>query len=66
MYEEGEDGRPGFVSAWLFCGDQTADNDFQMTVAVHARYMGRPGRFPALKKFVEYIVGKVTFIALQY
>lgn len=32
-----------------------------MTVAVHARYMGRPGRFPALKKFVEYIVGLGTF-----
>ncbi|KAF8168452.1 hypothetical protein B0H34DRAFT_59488 [Crassisporium funariophilum] len=26
-----------------------------MTVAVHARMMGRPGRFPALRKFVEDI-----------
>lgn len=23
-----------------------------ITVALHARYMGRPGRFPAIKKFV--------------
>ncbi|KAF8972563.1 chitin deacetylase [Flammula alnicola] len=29
-----------------------------MTVALHARMLGRPGRFPAIKQFVEYIKSK--------
>ena len=29
-----------------------------MTCALHARYIGQPGRFPALKQFVEYITKK--------
>ncbi len=29
-----------------------------MTVGLHCRQIGKPGRFPALKKFVEYIEGK--------
>ncbi|KJA21918.1 carbohydrate esterase family 4 protein [Hypholoma sublateritium FD-334 SS-4] len=29
-----------------------------LTVALHARVIGRPGRFPAIKQFVEYISAK--------
>ncbi|PPQ68476.1 hypothetical protein CVT25_008402 [Psilocybe cyanescens] len=29
-----------------------------MTVTLHARMLGRPGRFPAIKQFVEYITNK--------
>ncbi|KAF9556328.1 glycoside hydrolase/deacetylase [Agrocybe pediades] len=29
-----------------------------LTVALHARVIGRPGRFPAIKQFVEYIASK--------
>ena len=36
--------------------DEGTENPKMMSIGMHARLLGRPGRFKAIKKFVEYII----------
>ena len=36
--------------------DEGTENPKMMSIGMHARLLGRPGRFKAIKKFVKYII----------